>query len=371
MNDPRETLVGLELARRRLAELPGLEDTAPPKLEGSADDWPNISADREGLYHIACFSAVGDHLSQWRGYASEGWCLEFSTEGILEVLRKHQEGPRSVVAELEPVRYDRASQLELLEEWLDSCQAQMLAAHGYSSPAGASVEAARKHHRQLVLQHARRPATLERTGLRRACHLIKHESWSDEREIRLLAHVPHLAEGHPDPTGARPGCRQVSDPGEPSRFALALEASGAPFPLLRVIAAPGTPQEKKPPILRSLDDRMRIAKQVLAGAGLNSIPLDKSTIPVNGPVVSAPQGEAPEMGHRRLLPRRPHVDTALADLGLPPEQIDGALRAIADVTEKWAEHYNSRRQQAGYKEDRGAHDALTKFSLLLHNDPAR
>ena len=119
LNDSREFTLGMELIKKQLKLIP------PPKpadiISGLAGVGVIIGLQQnfemlsekvpvEAGPYVACLSATGDQLSQWRSYGAGGYAIRFDENKLQEHLRKH-------APEVEPV-YEGLYALPLLKREL-------------------------------------------------------------------------------------------------------------------------------------------------------------------------------------------------------------------------------------------------------------
>jgi hypothetical protein len=180
LNDSKEFALALKLARDELTER---INAAPSKVGCS-----HLELLQDTIYTIegvntcvCCFSKRGDALSQWRGYGGgdAGFSVGFTREWFMRV-------KETLGLSLSPCIYDPEKQQRLIQDAID----EFLATN--------TDKATDYWDRNRIHVNPDRPRTFAAlphagndfaTRLAQIAPLIKHESFEDEKEWRLVATV--------------------------------------------------------------------------------------------------------------------------------------------------------------------------------------
>jgi hypothetical protein len=178
LNDSKEFALALDLASDEL--------TKRINAATSQGDRSRLELLRDTIYTIAevntcvcCFSELGDALSQWRGYGggNAGFSVGFTREWFTRV-------KETLGLSLIPCIYDPENQQRLVQDEID----EFLATKADKEPDYWDRNRSHRHPdrpRTLVpLPHAGNDFA---TRLAQIAPRIKHESFKDEREWRLVA----------------------------------------------------------------------------------------------------------------------------------------------------------------------------------------
>ena len=186
MNDYSEGSFGIRQVAHAITSLRGnlesrLFDPEPldrdiEELESWMDSGP-LSLENSG-YYACCLTSKGDQLSQWRGYASNGFCIEFDYMALEDSLDTSPEIP-----ELVEVLYRDEDEIEDL--YLEV--GDILYGVDYPNKADSDENDA-----SYIYDNDERMSALitAHNELMRQALARKHSAFSEERETRLLISDP-------------------------------------------------------------------------------------------------------------------------------------------------------------------------------------
>lgn len=160
-----------------------------PKSDSEAELLEKIEGALQIIYSVHLFvgslSEAGDLLSQWRGYCPEGngFSIGFNSEQLQNALKEQQFG-------LAPCVYEKLKQEQIIEELFDD-------ALGFTATSSEGIFSPQLNPGLAKFSERWGPQTsfFMREFLQLGS-LLKHDSFSEEREWRILCFViPHT---HPD-----------------------------------------------------------------------------------------------------------------------------------------------------------------------------
>lgn len=181
-------------------------ETAINLLEG-------VGRNSKAAQFVCCFSSFPDDLSQWRGYAREGYCITFDAERLMESITDHQADKRSVRSA--PVTYGGDAEwseigymdkvLANMHEILDKKDLKF-EDYGYSETdpfSGSFVKADDRHTLSALAGIA---------AVQQSIPFRKDAGFADEQEIRVCVSYPEAVKFRPSRIGPLPYTELQFDP---------------------------------------------------------------------------------------------------------------------------------------------------------------
>ncbi|MDZ7929047.1 MAG: DUF2971 domain-containing protein [Rhodococcus sp. (in: high G+C Gram-positive bacteria)] len=181
-------------------------ETAVNLLEG-------VGKDSKSAQFVCCFSSFPDDLSQWRGYAREGYCITFDAEQLMASITDHQDDKRSVRSA--PVTYGDGTEWGAIE-YMDTVLARMheildqkdlnFEDYGYSETdpfSGGFVKANDRHTLSALAGVA---------AVQQSIPFRKDAGFADEQEIRVCVSYPKAVKFRPSRIGPLPYTELKFDP---------------------------------------------------------------------------------------------------------------------------------------------------------------
>lgn len=169
MNDSKEFIHSVELAK---SELMNFKKDLENKIETEVADCliDNLNRATELALYVICFSEVGDSLSQWRGYCppSFGYSIGFNINQ-LRTLASTQG------FYLDKCIYNREEQKAVIKKWVLSSTAELVSRVSTS----VNIKKACDENFGILLMKFIKFAPF-----------IKHDTFKDEREWRLVGLIP-------------------------------------------------------------------------------------------------------------------------------------------------------------------------------------
>ena len=169
MNDAKEFLHAIEIAEEHLRKI-GHEsdDELRKKFCDAVPD--NLNRADQLTIYVVCFSEIEDSLSQWRGYCppSFGYSLGFVGDK-LEIVGKNQ----GFI--LKPCIYESVEQGNIVKRWAEQTVEYLIARYSDSEDFTEFCRRQSGHILETFIQFA---------------PFLKHSSFQDEREWRLVSVIP-------------------------------------------------------------------------------------------------------------------------------------------------------------------------------------
>lgn len=169
LNDSKEFSHAIELGRVAIREVLG-----GTGVEGDEKFFHSISQQLDSIsriaLYVACFSTVGDSLSQWRGYCPPGFGYSIGFDGdVLEKVAKLQG------FKLKQCVYDSFEQKRITKEWAVRNVGRMLPGLRMNS--------------ECADEYVRNTSGALIDEFMEFAPFLKHSAFKDEREWRLISLV--------------------------------------------------------------------------------------------------------------------------------------------------------------------------------------
>ncbi|ATQ31315.1 hypothetical protein CS378_22940 [Rhodococcus ruber] len=197
-SDSPTILYSIELENAVQAGITMLESTGPSPKDGQ---------------YVCCFSRCFDDLGQWRGYATDGYCITFDEHKLTKSLSESQPDERSVrhgsVAYGGFFEWGQAeytdSVLSRLHEILHKSDTN-LEEYGFSASDPIFGEFVRQNNRHALA------AIAEVAAVQNSIPFLKEAGFADEQEMRVCVSHPNAVEFRPSKIGPIPYTELKFDP---------------------------------------------------------------------------------------------------------------------------------------------------------------